>query len=102
MGNFLPCAYCTKRGTVKVSLKGHETYEPGTNYWFFYDKQMAVLKDSIGERTDANIGFFTGSNTRITMHVIMCKSCYEHKACSLPKDHVVETKLCFRASSFTT
>ncbi len=100
MGNIVsPCVYCSKRGNVKVSITGHEVYQPGTNYWFFYDKQMAVLKDTVGEKSSTEIGHFTAHQARVVMHLIMCRSCYDTKKYSFPKDHAVMYQWCFRVKN---
>ncbi len=94
MGNIMKCSYCGSRATVNVTITGHDVYASGNNYWTFYDKQIVVLKDMVGEKPASDIGLFTSANRRVLMHIALCRKCYDTKRTTFPSDHVVQYRTC--------
>ena len=90
----MKCSYCGSRATVNVSVVGHDVYTNGNNYWSFYDKQMIVLKDMVGESATSDIGLFSSVDNRVLMHIAICKQCYDVKKTSYPSDHAVQFHTC--------
>ncbi len=96
MGNMPTCSYCTKRASKRVTVAGSEKHEPGTNFWFFHDKQIIVLRDMVGEPRSSEVGLFTTHEGRILMHLDMCAACLEARRSMLPQGIVTtDLKACF-------